>query len=127
MRIGQALLLSVAVMAAPANMECSGAFGVDCTQIGCEDGLAVLIVGDLPADATVRVEADGEKRTFTCAPTHQCAGFFAGWMPAQVAITVTLEDGSLTRLATPDYELLYPNGRRCGAACRQGEVSVSLP
>ena len=35
--------------------------------------------------------------------------------------------GTRTQEFTPKYEAQYPNGRRCGAACRNATVTVQLP
>jgi hypothetical protein len=119
-------VLAVALVTS-ASSDCAGVFGVDCTLIGCADGLGVLIEGELSGPATVRVTAGEEERTFSCVPTHPCVGFFEGWAPAQVEIEVVREEGTFTTQATPEYQLLYPNGRRCGPECRQGSVEVALP
>lgn len=110
-------------LATSASGDCAGV--VDCTLIGCSDGLSVRVVDDLPGPATVRVTADGETRMFSCDPAYACRGFFGGWSPAEVDVEVVWATGSFAARATPEYEMVYPNGRRCGPECRQGDVVVT--
>jgi hypothetical protein len=121
------LPMAAVVLATTGSGECAGPFGVDCTTIGCSDGLSVRITGQLPAPATVRVTAGEEARTFQCQTTEHCQAFFDGWTPADVSIQVDWGTGSRTATATPDYEPVYPNGPRCDPVCRQASVQVSVP
>lgn len=114
------------VLLTSANSECAGLVGA-CTDIGCSDGLSVRVNDDLPGPATVHVAAGGEAHSFSCDPTYACIGFFEGWSPTQVQVTVEWEGGTFSAAGTPHYEQLYPNGRRCGPECRQGAVTVSVP
>jgi hypothetical protein len=115
------------VLVTSATSECAGGVGLACTDMGCSDGLGVRVTHDLPGHATVRVAAAGEERTFTCDPAFACLGFFEEWSPAEVDVEVVWEGGAFSTRATPEYKLVYPNGRRCGPECRQGTVGVSLP
>jgi hypothetical protein len=115
------------VLVTSASSECGGLMGVACTEIGCSDGLSIRITDDLPGPATVRVAAAGEEHTFSCDPAYACIGFFEGWSPAEVDVQVAWEGGAFAASVTPVYELVYPNGRRCGPECRQGTAGVSVP
>jgi hypothetical protein len=121
------LPLLAVVLVTSASADCPGLAGVACTQIGCSDGLSVRVLDDLTGPATVRVTANGEERTFTCDPAYACRGFFDGWSPAVVDVEVAWAGGSYAVRGVPDYELVYPNGRRCGPECRQGDVAVRAP
>ena len=101
-----------------------------CTLIGCEDGLAVRLSG-VPAGA-YRVEAWSELRiapqVFECGAGETCPPvFFPGFQGNDVTVRVTTAAGVRTQsFADVEYEPLYPNGRRCGGACRQATVTVPL-
>jgi hypothetical protein len=52
---------------------------------------------------------------------------FEGLMPQRVTIRVTTAAGTRSQEFTPKYEAQYPNGRLCGAACRNATVTMRLP
>jgi hypothetical protein len=100
-----------------------------CTLIGCFDGLNVRFTSQ-PAGA-FRVEAilpgDATPRVFDC-PSGLCDPVvFPDLMPERVTIRVTTAAGTRSQEFTPKYEAQYPNGRRCGAACRNATVTIQLP
>ena len=101
---------------------------IACTLIGCEDGLAVRF-NRQPAGA-FRVEAIVPSHptpyTIDCADVATCYLFFTDLMEERVTLRVTTADGTFTQDFTPLYEDRYPNGRRCGAACRQAVVTFRL-
>ena len=100
-----------------------------CTLIGCFDGLnvqfdrqptgAYRVEAIVPGDATPHVV---ECASGTCGPV-----MFEGLMPERVTIRVTTAAGTRSQEFTPKYEAQYPNGRRCGAACRNATVTMQLP
>ena len=100
-----------------------------CTLIGCFDGLSVRfdrepggpfrVEAIVPGDATPRVV---ECTTGLCAPI-----WFPDLMAERVTIRVTTAAGTRSQEFTPKYEAEYPNGRRCGAACRNASVTMQLP
>jgi hypothetical protein len=101
-----------------------------CTLIGCHNGLAVNFSGT-PAGA-YRVEAWSELETtpqvFDC-PAGQTCGpvVFPDFEGEDVTVRVTTGAGVRTQtFENVEYEALYPNGRRCGAACEQASVTVQL-
>lgn len=100
-----------------------------CTLIGCDNGLAVdfnrapqgafRIEVTTPGDATVHA--------IDCDSAATCVMMFPGLMAEQVTVRAITQQGTFTQTFQPDYEELYPNGRRCGPACRQASVIVQLP
>ena len=102
---------------------------VVCTEIGCDDGLTV-IVADAPAGpySVELVLPGGERRAAECPEASRCeAGFFfAGVAAREVAITVTSSAGARTITVRPTYTASRPNGRGCPPLCRQGTVKISL-
>lgn len=101
-----------------------------CTLIGCHDGLAVGF--DQPLTAPYKVEAWSELRVapqvVECAAGQTCEPvFFPDFQGQNVTIRVTTSAGVRTQeFSGVEYEPQYPNGRRCGAACRQATVTVDL-
>lgn len=101
-----------------------------CTLIGCQNGLAVKLDGT-PAGA-VRVEAWSElqpaPQVFECGAGQTCpSAFFADFEGSDVVVRVTTAAGVRTQAFNDvEYESVYPNGRRCGEACKQATVTVPL-
>lgn len=101
-----------------------------CTLIGCQSGLAVSFDGVQAGG--YRVEAWSEvvtvPRVLECAPGQACPPpLFPDFQGRNVTVRVTTAAGTRTQQFTGvEYESLYPNGRRCGAACQQAEVTVQL-
>ena len=122
MRTWPALLLGL-------FLGCSGP--LVCTEIGCDDGLVVRF--DRTPTGAFRVEAQGDgadpPAVFECADTSRCppSAFFPGLVAERVTVRVTTPEGTVAQQFTPKYERQYPNGRSCGAACRQAHVTVRLP
>jgi hypothetical protein len=125
MRFATLLKASAAVLLAGCN---SIAFA--CTEMGCENGLVVRF--DTAPAGPYRVEAWSELRiaaeVFECAAGQTCpVVFFPEFEGHDVMVRVTTAAGTSTHEFEPvDYEPVYPNGRRCGAACEQAEVTVRL-
>lgn len=104
--------------------------GCACTDVGCVDGLSVGF--DRPPTTPFRVEvlaADRHApRVFECPDPALCpsrAFFFL--TTDQVTIRVSSGTGVVERTVRPSYRPVYPNGRGCGAACRQASVRVPFP
>lgn len=99
-------------------------------MVGCFNGLNVRFNGQ-PAGA-YRVEAivpgDATPHVFDC-PSGTCGPpvMFEDLTPDRVTIRVTTAAGTRSQEFTPKYEAEYPNGRRCGAACRSATVTIQLP
>ena len=62
-----------------------------------------------------------------CADAATCELLFPNLVAEQVTVRVILPQGTHTQQFEPRYEKLYPNGRRCGAACEQARVTIELP
>ena len=101
-----------------------------CTQIGCDNGLAVSVANNPPGPWEIDVAATGQTtRTFTCPAGANCqVAFFANFLPNTV--TVTVRAGGLTQThqnLTPTPRVVRPNGNQCEPACNQPVVTVPLP
>ncbi|MBW3573124.1 MAG: hypothetical protein KY467_18665 [Gemmatimonadetes bacterium] len=100
-----------------------------CTLIGCDDGLAVQF--SRPPAGSFRLEAtvpnDPSVRAIECDAAATCLLIFPGLTAPQVTLRLITAEGTLTQQFQPRYQDQYPNGRRCGTACRQATVTFQLP
>jgi hypothetical protein len=100
-----------------------------CTLIGCYDGLAVDF--NRAPEGAFRIEVttpgDPTVHAIDCTSAASCVMLFPDLIAEQVTVRAILQQGTVTQTFQPDYQDLYPNGRRCGAACRQASVIVQLP
>lgn len=123
MRIRTALYLFAAATLAGCNPV------ITCTLIGCHNGLVVQF--DRMPTQPFRVEAivpnDPAQHVVECDANRCPHVLFPDLLPEQVTIRVTTAAGTRTQEFRPKYENLYPNGRRCGPACRQATVTVQVP
>jgi hypothetical protein len=99
-----------------------------CTETGCEDGLTVRF--DAPPTGAFRVEAvvrnhPGEY-AFDCTDAGACLTMFRGLVAERVTVRLITAQGTFSREFQPRYREVYPNGRRCPAACRQATVTLDL-
>ncbi len=100
-----------------------------CKEIGCEDGLTVRF--DSPPTGAFRMEAfvanqPGEY-AFACTDAAACSSMFRGLVAERVTVRLITAQGTFSREFQPRYREVYPNGRRCPAACRQATVAFPLP
>jgi hypothetical protein len=124
MRTGHMLRASAALLLAGCNP-----LGLACTEIGCSDGLQVRF--QAPPAGAYRVEAvvpgAAAPAVFECASGQACpSAFFDDLVAERVTIRVVTAAGTRSQEFTPRYESQYPNGRRCGAACRQATVTMQV-
>ncbi|HEU4561161.1 MAG TPA: hypothetical protein VFS20_25135 [Longimicrobium sp.] len=101
-----------------------------CTLIGCTDGVNVTF--NRQAAAPFRVEAlvpGSEPVVFDCPTANSCTGSsaFLAVVADEMTIRVTTPSGTVTQQVRPQYKAMYPNGRDCGAVCKQAEVTIELP
>jgi hypothetical protein len=101
---------------------------VDCTLIGCDSGLQVLLTGNFPVGARITAAAPGEPlRTVDCPATGPCArAFFPNFTSNRVSITIASSSGVTSRDFTLTYKVFQPNGRDCGPTCSIAEVTFPL-
>ncbi|HEY7769399.1 hypothetical protein [Longimicrobium sp.] len=100
-----------------------------CTVIGCFDGLIVRFASQPTGAFRVEAIVPGEAapHVFDC-PSGTCVPvMFENVMASRVTIRVTTAAGTRSQEFTPKYEAEYPNGRRCGAACRNATVTMQFP
>jgi hypothetical protein len=125
MRFTTLLQSSAVVLLAGCN-----SIALACTEIGCDDALRVRF-STAPA-GPYRVEAWSEVRVepqvFECTAGSTCPlAYFPDFEGRNVTVRVTTAAGTKTQEFTGvEYEAVYPNGRRCGPACQQAEVTVQL-
>lgn len=102
---------------------------VACTEIGCDDGLVVRFdrapVGAFRVEAVVPGTPD--EYAFDCPGAGECLTTFHGLVAERVTVRVITSRGTFTQEFQPRYQDVYPNGRRCPAACRQATVTFQLP
>ena len=100
-----------------------------CTLIGCNDGLSVRFdrqpVGAFRIEATV--PDDPTVVAIECTDAASCLLMFPDLVAEQVTLRLITQQGTYTQQFQPRYEDSYPNGRRCGPACRQATVTFQLP
>lgn len=120
MRIRSLLLYATAALLAGCTP-----FGA-CTLIGCDDGLSVRF--EQPPAGPFRIEAtvpgDPTEHVIDCASAEACFPRFSGLVADRVTIRLITQQGTRTREFQPRYRNVYPNGRRCGPACRQATVTL---
>lgn len=99
-----------------------------CTLIGCESGLFVQFA--TPPAGAYRVEAivpGAAPAVLECGAGQTCPPIIFRDLEAErVTIRVVTATRTVSRDFSPRYENQYPNGRRCGAACRQATVNFEL-
>ncbi len=130
---------------------------VDCTQIGCTDGLEITLDSDFQTQGSYEavVLADGE--TLTCTAVlplpsdggsscdaegmwwgtsgsaleeseHRLLGWYLPSGPAEVSLSVTRDtEQVLSAELSPEYEVVAPNGEECGPVCTWALETVSNP
>lgn len=123
MRFSPLLQATAAVLLAACNPITS-----TCTLIGCQDGLQVQLASTPSGAYRVEVWADTGRapQVFECGAGQVCPPtFFTDLVAERVTIRVVTAAGTRTQEFTPVYENVYPNGRRCGGACKQATVTFS--
>lgn len=102
---------------------------IACTLIGCSNGLSVEF--NRAPEGAFRLEAtvpnDPTVHAIDCASASTCMLMFPELVAEQVTIRLITQQGTITQQFQPEYETLYPNGRRCGPACEQATVTLQLP
>ena len=104
--------------------------GIDCTLIGCDSGLTVVIDNPPPGPITIQATAadePGAVRTGSCPGTSGCINtvFLAAFTPGRVQLMVTTSAGTRQQDVTPSYVTSRPNGPKCGPTCRNATVHVA--
>lgn len=123
----KAWLFCVALCAVASG--CEGALPVDCTNIGCENGLIVNIQGAPQGPVTVEASAPGlQTQTQVCPAGLPCASvMFLDFTPPTATITVTIGDRTSTSQVTLAPRHVQPNGPGCLPGCNQPLVTVAPP
>jgi hypothetical protein len=121
--------LALAVATAAIFTACDGTSDTACTEIGCGDGLYVVVQATPGAELEIEaVETGGETRTESCVVglDGSCEVGFNGFTPEEVTLTVTGGEQALSVTLQPTYEDFQPNGPDCPPVCRQARAEVDL-
>ena len=103
-----------------------------CALVGCVSGLHVRLASVPTAPYRVEARASGGEATyvFECTDARGGCGypFFADFAPNVVYITIS-SGGRRTAAQElrPQFSTTYPNGERCGGACRNATVTATFP
>jgi len=129
MKVSCLLALAASVSTAVGSTGCDGSVDVACTEIGCSDGLAVVVHGLLGAQYDVDASATGgETRTGSCVidASGSCSVFFYGFLPNEVTVTISGGGRQTSVTLQPAYEDVQPNGPDCPPTCRQATVAIDF-
>jgi hypothetical protein len=108
---------------------CDGSTDAACTEIGCNDGLFVVLRGtpgvEFEIDAST---SNGDVRNASCVvdPDGSCQIGFYGFVPEDVTLAVSGVDQQLSVTLEPAYETFQPNGPGCPPICRQATLEINL-
>ena len=114
----------LALCAAPSGCGSTGPRA--CTEIGCSDGLTVVLEGASAASFTVTATAEGRSEMRECESTG-CVLFFQDFTPAEVTITYASGDREVVETFSPEYRTSRPNGEGCPPECLQATVTLVIP
>ena len=123
------LALAASVVTVAGSADCDGSVDVACTEIGCSDGLAVVVHGSSGVQYDVEASATGgETRTGSCTidATGSCSVFFYGFLPDEVTVAATGGGRQMSVTLQPAYEDVQPNGPDCPPTCRQATVALDF-
>ena len=102
-----------------------------CTLIGCTSGVNVTFSRQPAAPYRVEALVEGSAPVvFECSNASSCTGVGAVFLAVEaeeMTIRVTTPSGTVTQQVRPQYEPMYPNGRRCGPVCEQANVTIQFP
>lgn len=110
---------------------CAGCVSINeaCTLLGCSSVLTVQFSS--PPTTAYHLEAlsvENGEIEFDCPDPSTCpVAELRDYAPDKLVLTVSTARGSAQYNLAPQYTPQYPNGKRCGAACRTGTVTVALP
>jgi hypothetical protein len=120
-----ALLLLAATGLAGCNILGGPTF---CTQIGCEDGLTVTLIGAPTGPFQLSAEVSGEiVGTVECPAGSSCGSMVIPGVSSD-DVTLILTQGEDVRRfdVRPTYTTIQPNGPSCPPVCRVGSVTIQL-
>jgi hypothetical protein len=123
------LIAAFVCLATSGFVACDDVIGQGCTEIGCFDGLRVVVQGVADVEyEVVASELDGATQTGACQAVSDgtCSVFFFQYYPSEVTLHVTGADQSLSITLQPAYEESQPNGPDCPPTCRLSTVEVDL-
>ncbi|CAN5587017.1 hypothetical protein BH23BAC4_BH23BAC4_03950 [soil metagenome] len=99
-----------------------------CTQIGCDDGVNVVLSGATTGPFQVSVEVDGEiAGVVDCPPGATCSSLFVPGIRAEHVTVIVTRGEDVRRFdVSPTYVTVQPNGPNCEPICRQGQLHIQL-
>ena len=97
-----------------------------CTQIGCVDGLTVVLEDPPDVAFTVTLVAGGETvNSFECTAGSCAEIFFEGVGVPEVTVVVEYGETVRSETFTPSYTRVQPNGRNCPPICFTASVRLT--
>lgn len=124
LRIVQVLLLLVGCSA----LGCDASTGpFICSQTGCDSGLEIEFVGDLPETfEIVLVVPEFHPITIQCSASSPCGNktFVPDFTPGRLFVEVQGESLDFREEFMPRYERIRPNGPDCPPECQRGTITV---
>ena len=126
----RALLITPGLMLAASLTACDTLFPIACTDIGCPDGLTVELSAPVVGEYTIEIEMpDGTVHTWRDTPANGVARGFFPVRADELVVRVTTSAGSIEHTVQPEYEGLFPNGRRCDRrpVCHQARLVLDPP
>lgn len=109
----------------------SGFFGGQvCTQVGCEDGVSIMIEKEKPDTLSVTVFVDDESEPFgsiECTnPEHPCIFRVSEETPEKISVNIEWDGGEFSENFEPVYESYQPNGPDCPPTCTTASIEINL-
>ena len=129
MNLKGSVIIIVSMAVAASLSACDGSTDLACTEIGCLDGLSVVVRGTPGVEIEIEAsEPSGDVRNATCVVLQDgsCRIGFDGFVPEEVTVAVSGGGQHASVTVEPVYETLQPNGPDCPPICRQATVEVDL-
>jgi len=103
--------------------------GIECSGVGCANGLQVNFNRVPPLGTVVILEFGQTPWRVECGTDADCSNglFFEGLLVDYVAVRVTTAEGGILHELRPEYVETRPNGPDCPPTCWNATVTVALP
>lgn len=97
-----------------------------CTLVGCDSGVLVVIDGIVSAQVTAEILVDGVVEVQAICATSQgvCQLVLADLTPTQLTVRVTGAAATAEESFSPTYEEQRPNGPDCPPVCLVARVDM---
>ncbi|TVQ06700.1 MAG: hypothetical protein EA359_00820 [Balneolaceae bacterium] len=101
----------------------------NCTQMGCSDGVTVILSGELPESYSVTLEAhsiDPQKIEIENGEIFSGIHFFGEITSEQIHVTFDTGEKIISQTFEPEFSKYRPNGQRCPPTCLQANLKFYL-